>query len=123
MTISLPTTLPTPASIHDAYSLITPYIHRTPLLTNRTLNNVASTPQTPASLVGTPYEKQTSASPKINFFFKCENLQRIGAFKARGAFHALLRLIERVGVEEVRRVGVVTHSSGLSSHSSQFYNS
>ncbi|KAL3482192.1 tryptophan synthase beta subunit-like PLP-dependent enzyme [Aspergillus californicus] len=112
MTISSPTTLPTPASIHDAYDLITPYIHRTPLLTNRTLNNLASTPQTSASLVGTPYENQTPASPKIDFFFKCENLQRIGAFKARGAFHALLRLIERVGVEEVRRVGVVTHSSG-----------
>ena len=40
-------------------------------------------------------------------YLKCENLQRIGAFKARGAFHALSRL----GDEEVRN-GVCTHSSG-----------
>ncbi|KAL4866758.1 hypothetical protein BDV12DRAFT_130423 [Aspergillus spectabilis] len=104
--------LPTPPSIQEAYTLITPYIHRTPLLTNRTLNILASTPQSAESLRDTPYEGLTPANPKINFFFKCENLQRIGAFKARGAFHALLRLIEGVGEEEVRRVGVVTHSSG-----------
>ncbi|KAL4879306.1 tryptophan synthase beta subunit-like PLP-dependent enzyme [Aspergillus karnatakaensis] len=104
--------LPTPTSIQEAYTLIKPHIHRTPLLTNRTLNTFASTPQSPESLAGTPYEGSTPASPKINFFFKCENLQRIGAFKPRGAFHALLRLIERVGEEEVRKVGVVTHSSG-----------
>ncbi|RDW67367.1 threonine/serine dehydratase [Aspergillus mulundensis] len=104
--------LPTPTSIQEAHALITPYIHRTPLLTNRTLNAIASTPQSPDALLGTPYEGSTPANPKINFFFKCENFQRIGAFKARGAFHALLRLIERVGEEEVRRRGVVTHSSG-----------
>lgn len=45
-------------------------------------------------------------------FFKCENQQRIGAFKARGAFHALGRLIEEEGIENVRRKGVTTHSSG-----------
>ncbi|KAL4990034.1 tryptophan synthase beta subunit-like PLP-dependent enzyme [Aspergillus falconensis] len=104
--------LPTPTSIQEAYALITPYIHRTPLLTNRTLNAIASTPQSPDALRGTPFEGSTPAHPKINFFFKCENFQRIGAFKARGAFHALLRLIEREGEEKVRRRGVVTHSSG-----------
>jgi hypothetical protein len=45
-------------------------------------------------------------------FFKCENFQKIGAFKARGAFHAIARLVEEMGIEEVRRRGVVTHSSG-----------
>ncbi|KAL4809900.1 tryptophan synthase beta subunit-like PLP-dependent enzyme [Aspergillus unguis] len=104
--------IPTPSSVEEAYTLIKPYIHKTPLLTNRTLNTIASTPQTPELLVGTPFEGSSPANPKINFFFKCENLQRIGAFKARGAFHALLRLIERVGEEEVRKRGVVTHSSG-----------
>ncbi|KAL4915831.1 tryptophan synthase beta subunit-like PLP-dependent enzyme [Aspergillus aurantiobrunneus] len=104
--------IPTPASIQEAYALITPYIHRTPLLTNRTLNTIASTPQTPDSLLGTPFEGSPPAHPKINFFFKCENYQRIGAFKARGAFHALLRLIERAGEDEVKKRGVVTHSSG-----------
>ena len=75
-------------------------------------DRIASTPQTPESLIGTPYEGQEAARPKFRFFFKCENYQRIGAFKARGAFHALLRLIEELGEDEVRRRGVITHSSG-----------
>lgn len=58
----------------------------------------------------------------IRLWFKCENLQRIGAFKARGAFHALLRLGEEQGWGLVKgsekregkgkERGVVTHSSG-----------
>ncbi|EEB91984.1 hypothetical protein MPER_09570, partial [Moniliophthora perniciosa FA553] len=56
---------------------------------------------------GTPWEGKTPASPNLSLFFKCENFQKVGAFKARGAFHALSRLSE----EEVRN-GVVTHSSG-----------
>ncbi|RMZ82185.1 hypothetical protein DV738_g1800, partial [Chaetothyriales sp. CBS 135597] len=43
---------------------------------------------------------------------KKANFQKIGAFKPRGAFHATVRLIETLGLEEVRRRGVVTHSSG-----------
>ncbi|KAL2855359.1 pyridoxal-phosphate dependent enzyme-domain-containing protein [Aspergillus pseudoustus] len=111
-TANMTVTLPTPSAIEAAHALIKPYIHDTPLLTNRTLNKLASTPRTPESLKGTPYEGQTPASPNIHFFFKCENYQRIGAFKARGAFHALLRLIEREGEDVVRKRGVVTHSSG-----------
>ncbi|KAJ5153527.1 uncharacterized protein N7482_010005 [Penicillium canariense] len=102
----------TPAAVQAAYGLIQPYVHRTPLLTCKTLDAIASTPQTPEALVGTSFEGQTPARPKFHFFFKCENLQRIGAFKARGAFHALLRLIEDRGEEEVKRRGVITHSSG-----------
>ncbi|KAF7589162.1 hypothetical protein BBP40_004691 [Aspergillus hancockii] len=101
-----------PTLIQKAHTLIKPHIHRTPVLTNKTLNTLASIPQTPDALKGTPSENQPPASPKFHFFFKCENLQRIGAFKARGAFHALLRLIEERGEEEVRRRGVITHSSG-----------
>ncbi|ODM14769.1 hypothetical protein SI65_09763 [Aspergillus cristatus] len=104
--------LPSPSAIHAAHSLIHPYIHRTPLLTSRTLNTIASTPQSAESLVGTPFEGQTPAHPCLRFFFKCENYQRIGAFKARGAFHALLRLVEERGEDEVKRRGVITHSSG-----------
>jgi threonine dehydratase len=102
----------TPANVRSAHSLISSYIHRTPLLTNRTLDRIASTPQTAEDLVGTPFEGQNPATPKIRFYFKCENLQRIGAFKVRGAFHSVLRLVEERGEEEVRRRGVVTHSSG-----------
>lgn len=64
--------------------------------------------------MGTPFEGQGPSHPRLRFFFKCENYQRIGAFKARGAFHALLRLVEERGEEEVKRRGVVTHSSGIS---------
>lgn len=59
--------------------------NRTPVLTSRTLNEQ------------TGYE----------VYFKCENFQRVGAFKFRGAYNALSRLSEA----EKRR-GVVTHSSG-----------
>ncbi|OJJ69523.1 hypothetical protein ASPBRDRAFT_198178 [Aspergillus brasiliensis CBS 101740] len=102
----------TPSAVHAAYSLIQPYVHRTPLLTCQTLNTIASAPQSPEALTGTPYEGQAPANPKFRFFFKCENYQRIGAFKARGAFHALLRLIAERGKEEVQKRGVITHSSG-----------
>ncbi|KAL2375715.1 threonine dehydratase [Blastomyces gilchristii SLH14081] len=102
----------TTSNVLAAHDLVKPYIHETPILTSKTLNRIASTPQAAEALVGTPFEGQPPAQPKINFFFKCENLQRIGAFKARGAFHALLRAVQVMGEEEVRRRGVVTHSSG-----------
>ena len=91
-----------PESVRAAHKLIEKYIHRTPLLTSKSLNKIASSPQVSGG-----------TSPKLSLFFKCENQQRIGAFKARGAHYALLRLIKEVGIEEVRRKGVVTHSSGM----------
>jgi threonine dehydratase len=105
----------TRASVEAAHALIKPHIHDTPVLTNTTLTNLANTPQTPEALQGTQWEGQEPARPKVNLFFKCENFQRIGAFKVRGAFHAVTRLIEREGLDEVQRKGVVTHSSGISS--------
>lgn len=60
-------------------------VHRTPVVRSRTLD----------ALTG------------LRLAFKCENLQRVGAFKYRGATHALLTLAERE-----RRRGVATHSSG-----------
>lgn len=104
----------TPAAIKAAHDLIKPYIHLTPLLPCATLDKIASTPQTADALIGTPFEGQTPAKPHFRFHFKCENLQRIGAFKARGAHHALLRLIQERGEEEIKRRGVITHSSGMS---------
>ena len=90
-----------PDSIYSAYSLIKRHIHRTPVLTCKTLDRIASSSTRPGAV-----------APKINLFFKCENYQKIGAFKARGAFHAVKRLIKQVGLDEVRRRGFVTHSSG-----------
>jgi threonine dehydratase len=102
----------TRASVEAAHALIRPHIHTTPILTNTTLNNIASTPQTPEALKSTKWEGQDPARPKVRLFFKGEHLQRIGAFKVRGAFHAVLRLIEERGLEDVRKQGLTTQSSG-----------
>ncbi len=71
--------------LQDCSQRIRPYIHRTPILTSRLLNNISGT----------------------SLFFKCENFQRMGAFKMRGAMNAVLQLSDA----EKKR-GVVTHSSG-----------
>jgi threonine dehydratase len=110
------------ASVVEAHKLIKPFIHHTPVLTNATITNLASTPRTPEELVGTQWEGRTPARPVLRLWFKCENLQRIGAFKVRGAFHALERLKAEPGWLEGggRTSGVVTHSSGEFDDSSRF---
>ncbi len=60
-------------------------VHRTPVLTSETLNRISG----------------------ATLFFKCENFQKVGAFKFRGASNALLSLSE-----EERSKGIATHSSG-----------
>ncbi len=77
--------LPSLAEIQAAHKQIKPFIHRTPVLTSRQLNKIFSS----------------------ELFFKCENFQRVGAFKYRGATNAVLSLSD---IEKSR--GVVTHSSG-----------
>lgn len=69
----------------DCHTRIKPYIHNTPVLTSRLVNKKL----------------------KANLFFKCENFQRAGAYKIRGATNAILQL-----TEEQKKHGVVTHSSG-----------
>jgi hypothetical protein len=102
-------------SVVAAHAIIKQYIHHTPILTNTTLSTLASTPQSASALEGTPWAGQEPARPVIRLWFKCENLQKVGAFKVRGAFHALSRLIAEEGWEEGggRQRGVVTHSSGF----------
>jgi threonine dehydratase len=118
-----PTTCPplTPSAIAAAHAKIRPYIHRTPVITSRSLDIIASSPDPRVFLSGNPPPtlgieerdgEERSRTPRFRLFFKCENFQKIGAFKARGAFHAIARLVEEMGIEEVRRRGVVTHSSG-----------
>lgn len=111
----LSTTLPlTRDSVIEAHKLIQPHIHRTPVLTNRTLSELASTPRSAEDLRGTRWEGRTPARPVLRLWFKCENLQRVGAFKVRGAFHAIERLKMEPGWVEGggKEKGVVTHSSG-----------
>jgi len=74
-------------SILAAHERIQPHIHRTLVLTSERLNE---------------------ASPAVaGLFFKCENFQKIGAFKARGGTNAVFALNEPTA-----RHGVATHSSG-----------
>jgi len=75
----------TKIDIVEAHERIKPYIHRTPVLTSSTIDSISG-----ASL-----------------FFKCENFQKIGAFKIRGGMNAALSLSP---VERAR--GLATHSSG-----------
>ncbi len=72
-------------TIRQAHRRIAPHIHRTPVLTCASLDAMAG----------------------ALLFFKCENLQKTGSFKIRGATNAIFSL----GPEEAAR-GVVTHSSG-----------
>lgn len=73
------------ADIQKAADRIRPYIHRTPVLTNSSLNEKVGT----------------------QVFLKCENMQKVGAFKFRGACNAIFSLSD-----EEAACGVATHSSG-----------
>jgi|TARA_B110000211_G_scaffold234699_1_gene305702 threonine dehydratase len=77
--------IPTYNDVLIAHKRIKPYIHQTPVLTSRFLNDLTG----------------------AELFFKCENLQRAGAFKARGASNAVFSLTEKESFS-----GVATHSSG-----------
>ena len=72
-------------AIINTHQRIAPYIHNTPILTSTLLNEVIG----------------------ANLFFKCENFQKMGAFKMRGATNAIMQL-----TDEQKQKGVVTHSSG-----------
>ncbi|KAI6756015.1 hypothetical protein HG530_011751 [Fusarium avenaceum] len=99
-------------SVIEAQRLIERHVHLTPVMTSSFVNDLASTPRDPAS-IGQDTSRQP-AKPRFRLWFKCENFQRVGAFKARGAFHAIEKLkmepgwLENGGKEK----GVVTHSSG-----------
>lgn len=71
--------------IEEAYKRIGTIVNKTPVMTSRTLNLLL----------------------KTNVFFKCENFQRVGAFKFRGAYNTLSLLSENQ-----KKKGVITHSSG-----------
>ena len=79
------TSVPTIADVRAAAERIRPYAHRTPVLTCSSLD----------AMVG------------ARLFFKCENFQKVGAFKFRGAANAVFSLSD-----EDARKGVATHSSG-----------
>jgi threonine dehydratase len=76
---------PSLSDIRAAHDRIQPYIHRTPILTSSAINEIAG----------------------CEIYFKCENFQKVGAFKARGAANAVVKLSP-----EQRAKGVATHSSG-----------
>ena len=77
--------LPVFEDVVIAHERIRPYIHETPVLTSRMINELA----------------------QAELFFKCENFQKAGVFKARGASNAVFGLSD-----EMAEKGVATHSSG-----------
>ncbi|KAI1773362.1 tryptophan synthase beta subunit-like PLP-dependent enzyme [Hypoxylon cercidicola] len=104
-----PSTSPplTRASVAEARELIRPFVHRTPVMTSSSLSAMAS------ASTSAPGDKG-KAKAKLRLWFKCENYQKVGAFKARGAFHAIERLKREPGwlAGGGAERGVVTHSSG-----------
>jgi len=79
------TQIPTYEDMLAAHERIKPYIHRTPVLTSSFLNDLTG----------------------AELFFKCENFQKAGAFKVRGASNAVFGLSDEMAAR-----GVATHSSG-----------
>ena len=77
--------IPSEEDIAKTHKLIQPYIHRTPVLANQSINTITSS----------------------NLYFKCENFQKVGAFKMRGASSAVA-LME----DDMKYRGIATHSSG-----------
>lgn len=71
--------------LKEIHEQIKPYIHKTPVLTSQSYNRISH----------------------CSAYFKCENFQKMGAFKMRGALNAILNLNE-----SERKKGVTTHSSG-----------
>lgn len=77
--------IPKFSDVENTHKLIQGFVHKTPVLTSQSLNEIAG----------------------CEMFFKCENFQKVGAFKYRGATNAVLNLTD----EQLSR-GVCTHSSG-----------
>ena len=77
--------IPTPKELRDTQKRIDAHIHKTPVITSSLINQIA----------------------EADIFFKCENFQRMGAFKMRGAINAILQLPHKK-----QQKGVATHSSG-----------
>lgn len=69
----------------EVHNRVKPYIHKTPVLSSELINEISG----------------------CKVYFKCENFQKMGAFKMRGAANAILNLSE-----DEREKGVTTHSSG-----------
>lgn len=77
--------IPSRKEVQDARERVRSYVHNTPVITSRLIDELSG----------------------AEIYFKCENFQKMGAFKMRGAVNAILQL----DIEE-RKKGVVTHSSG-----------
>ncbi|HAX48110.1 MAG TPA: pyridoxal-phosphate dependent enzyme [Ignavibacteria bacterium] len=81
----MPTELPGKDKIRLVSDHLKPYIHRTPVMTSGVINDITGT----------------------ELYFKCENFQKTGSFKIRGAMNAVLQL-----TASQKAMGVITHSSG-----------
>lgn len=77
--------IPNRKDIIECYERIKPFVHKTPILTSKYINQIS----------------------KAEVFFKCENFQKVGAFKYRGATNAVLKM-----ADAIKNKGVATHSSG-----------
>lgn len=87
-------------SVRRVHSMLHDKVNKTPVLVSKTLSDVASV------LLGSQQITQ-KCGPRIELFFKCENMQKTGSFKYRGAMNSILGLSD----DELKR-GLITTSSG-----------
>lgn len=80
--------------VETAHERVKPYVHETPILTSQALNKMAN-------------KNNNINDSNISLFFKCENFQKTGSFKIRGATNAVFSL-----TDEEASNGICTHSSG-----------
>ena len=77
--------IPTKQDLLDAYEKVKPHLHRTPVMSSTGINEILG----------------------LEVYFKCENFQKTGSYKPRGATNAVLNL-----TDEQKAKGIITHSSG-----------
>ena len=92
---------PTYEEILEARENLKGHAHRTKIFTSATLNNELT--QVANELLG----DKADATKQVEVFFKCENLQKTGSFKFRGAFNAVSKLSD-----EQKAKGVLAYSAG-----------
>ena len=104
--------------IQQAHARVAPFTHYTPLITNQAIDTLAT-----EALFGTASASSSTPSPRVRLAFKAEHLQRVGAFKYRGATNSVLVHLAAAKAEHdassaahgefsPEKLVVVTHSSG-----------
>lgn len=87
--------MPTYKDVLDAVENLNGVVHKTPIISSKTINEMLGA------------KLNNGKGGKLEVFFKCENLQKCGSFKSRGAYNAISRLSD-----EQKEKGCIAYSAG-----------